>query len=215
MSAMKIVITVFLATCIAIPAAMAQAEKRETKSELSGIIGRTFISNQGIKGAPSFDPVLRFGNGLSFEVNYARTLKSGSFASLSVEIPALFNPDEDLHAALPNRIPAQYASYFVTPSVRGNIFYGQAVSPWISVGGGFGHFTEDSTLLFGGKNTGPTGTNTSVFQAGVGLDVKVIGHFSMRGEARDFWSGVPQLGVDTGKSRQHNFFVGAGVVWHF
>jgi hypothetical protein len=26
---------------------------------------------------------------------------------------------------------------------------------------------------------------------------------------------VPQLNVDTGKSRQHNLFVGGGVVWHF
>jgi hypothetical protein len=32
---------------------------------------------------------------------------------------------------------------------------------------------------------------------------------------RDFWSGVPQLNVDTGKSRQHNIFGGGGVVWHF
>ena len=38
---------------------------------------------------------------------------------------------------------------------------------------------------------------------------------SLRGEARDFNSGVPQLNVDTGKSRQHNYFVGGGVVWRF
>ncbi len=215
MSARTVAIAVFLVACIAVPAALGQAEARDTNNELSGIIGRTFISDQGIKGAPSFDPVLRFGNGLSFEVNYTRLLKVGSLTSLSLEIPALFNPDEDLHAALPNRIPAQYASYFVTPSVRANIFTGQAVSPWISFGGGFGHFAEHSTLLFGGKNTGPTGTNTGVFQAGVGLDVRIVGAFNLRGEARDFYSGVPQLGVDTGKSRQHNFFVGAGVVWHF
>jgi hypothetical protein len=37
----------------------------------------------------------------------------------------------------------------------------------------------------------------------------------VRGEARDFWSGVPQLNVDTGKSRQHNYFVAAGIVWRF
>jgi hypothetical protein len=103
----------------------------------------------------------------------------------------------------------------VTPAARVNVFSGQAVSPWISVGGGFGHFAESSTLLFGGKNPGTTGTNTGIFQAGLGLDVKVIGRVSIRGEVRDFWSGVPQLDVNTGKSRQHNFLVAAGVVFHF
>ena len=39
--------------------------------------------------------------------------------------------------------------------------------------------------------------------------------FGVRGEVRDFYSGVPQLNVDTGKTRQHNYFVGGGVVWHF
>jgi hypothetical protein len=39
---------------------------------------------------------------------------------------------------------------------------------------------------------------------------------SIRGEARDFWSGTPNLPLaDTGKSRQHNYFVGGGVIWHF
>jgi hypothetical protein len=61
----------------------------------------------------------------------------------------------------------------------------------------------------------PEKSGPQVFQVGAGLDVKVFGHLSVRGEVRDFFSGIPQLNVDTGKSRQHNFFVGAGVVWHF
>jgi hypothetical protein len=52
-------------------------------------------------------------------------------------------------------------------------------------------------------------------QGGLGLDVRIFGHFSLRGEAREFWSGVPQLNVTTGKSRQYNLFAGAGIVWHF
>ena len=72
-----------------------------------------------------------------------------------------------------------------------------------------------SSLEFFGTNPGKTGTTSGVFQVGAGLDVKLFGRFSVRGEVRDFFSGIPQLNVDTGKSRQHNFFVGAGVVWHF
>ncbi len=126
----------------------------------------------------------------------------------------MLNPDEDLHAAQ-NVVPKQYFSFFVTPAARLNVFPDAGLSPWISFGGGFGHFSESSTLVLGGPNPGKTGTNTGVLQVGVGLDVKIVRGFSLRGEARDFWSGVPQLNVDSGKSRQHNIFVGGGVVWHF
>jgi hypothetical protein len=54
-----------------------------------------------------------------------------------------------------------------------------------------------------------------VFQIGLGLDVHLLSSLSVRGQVRDFYSGVPELNVDTGKSRQHNYFVGGGVVWHF
>ena len=183
-------------------------------NELSGILGRTFISHQRIQGAPSFDPDLRFGKGLTFEVNYARRFIDAGPLSLYLEVPFVGIPDEDLHAAQ-NVIPQKFSSYFVTPAARLNIFSDQAVSPWVSFGGGFAHFGESSTLLFGCANLGKTGTTTSVLQAGLGLDVKIFHRFSLRGEARDFWSGVPQLNVNTGKSRQHNIFVGGGVVWHF
>jgi hypothetical protein len=184
------------------------------KNELSGMVGHTFISDKGIQGAPSYDPDLRFGKGLTFEVNYARALMGGALASIAVEVPFVVNPDEDLHAAQ-NLIPEKYSSYFVTPAARLNLFPQTAVSPWVSFGGGFAHFSEGSTLEFGGKNPGKIGTNTGVVQAGVGLDVKLAGRFSLRGEARDFWSGLPQLNVNTGNSRQHNVLVGVGVVWHF
>jgi len=50
---------------------------------------------------------------------------------------------------------------------------------------------------------------------GLGLDVRILRRLSLRGEVRDFWSGSPDITVDTGNSRQHNLFVGGGVVWRF
>ena len=208
MSLKHLVLVILVTVCILAPQVVAQ------RNELSGLVGRTFISDQGIKGALSSDPQLRFGNGLTFEVNYARRILDGGFWSLNLEVPFVLNPDEDLHAAQ-NVVPKQYFSLFVTPAARLNVFPDSGLSPWISFGGGFGHFSESSDLVFGGPNPGNTGTNTGVLQAGVGLDVKIVSRFSLRGEARDFWSGVPQLNVDSGKSRQHNIFVGGGVVWHF
>ena len=184
------------------------------KNELAGLVGRTFISNQGIKGATFLNNEVRFGNGWTFEVNYAHRVLGAGFASVFLELPAVVNVNEKLNTGL-NLIPENFKSYFVTPAARLNVLSDTAISPWVSLGGGYGHFSESSTLVFGGPNPGKTGTSTGVLQAGVGLDVRTFDRFSLRGEARDFWSGVPQLNVDTGKSRQHNIFVAVGVVWHF
>jgi hypothetical protein len=194
-----------LAVCTFVTHASAQ------QNELSGLIGRTFISDQGITGGTFFDNNVHFGKGLTFEVNYARRVFAPGLASLSLEVPVVVNWDEDLNSdAL--QIPKSFKSYFVTPSARLNVFSNSAVSPWVSLGGGIGRFSESSTQVSG---AGKTGTTTGALQAGLGLDVRLIGRFSLRGEVRDFWSGVPQLNVDTGKTRQHNVFVAGGIVWHF
>src|ERR1700675_601284 len=85
------------------------------ENELTGIIGRTFISDQGVRGAIGTDTVLHSGNGLTFEVNYGRRIWSSPAAALTFEVPFAFNPDEDLHFKQ-NLVPEGYRSYFVTPS---------------------------------------------------------------------------------------------------
>ena len=194
-----------LAVCIIVTHVSAQ------QNELSGLIGRTFISDQGIIGGTFFDNNVHFGKGLTFEANYARRVLGPGFASLSLEVPVVVNWDEDLASDAP-QIPKSFKSYFVTPSARLNVFANSGVSPWVSLGGGIGRFSESSTQVSG---AGKTGTTTGALQAGLGLDVRLIGRFSVRGEVRDFWSGVPQLNVVTGKTRQHNIFVAGGIVWHF
>jgi hypothetical protein len=202
MSLKHLAIAAFLAVCTFVTPAAAQ------NNELSGILGRTFISDQGIQGAPSYDPNLRFGKGLTLEVSYARRVMATDLWSLALEVPFVVNPDEDAHTY--NNQSLGYRSYFVTPAARLNVFSQAAVSPWASFGGGFGYFSGTSA-----SKSNNTGNSTGLLQAGLGIDVKIFGHYSLRGEARDFWSGAPQLNVNTGKSRQHNIFVGGGIVWHF
>jgi hypothetical protein len=190
------------------------AAAQDEKNELSGSIGRMFISDQGIIGATNFNPVVRSGNGLTFEVNYARRILGTPVFAISGEVPAVFDLDENLNSG-DNVVPKNYKQIFITPSARLNLFPDTAVSPWVSLGGGFAHFTENSTLIYGGPNPGSSSTS-GVLQGGFGLDVRVLHQFSIRLDVRDFWSGTPSLPLaDTGKSRQHNFFVGGGVVWHF
>jgi hypothetical protein len=185
------------------------------RNELSAIVGRTFISDQGVKNVPAFDTNLRFGNGLSFEANLARRLKGGEgIAALTVEVPVVYNRDEDIHYSV-NVVPRQYSAIFITPSLRANLLPEAPFSPWLSLGGGYGHFSQDSQLEFSGNNPGKTGTSTGVFQFGGGLDVRVRPWLGVRAEVRDFYSGIPHLNVDTGRTRQHNYLVGGGIVWHF
>jgi len=213
MSGKQAVIAV-LAVTMFILGAFASAQ--DEKNEVTGMIGRIFISDQGIHGpnAPTVNPFVRSGHGLTFEVNYARHLLSTPIYAISGEVPAVFNLDEDLNSGGPV-VPTQYKQIFVTPAVRLNLFPETAVSPWVSLGGGFGHFTESKDLIYYGTNPG-TSTTSGVLQGGLGLDVKVWHRFSIRGQVRDFWSGTPSLPLaDTGKTRQNNYFVGGGVVWHF
>lgn len=190
------------------------AVAQDEKNELTGIIGRVFISDQGIPGATNFNAVVHSGAGLSFEVNYARRLFGNPVFAISGEVPAVFNLDENLNSGS-NVVPKSYKQIFVTPSARLNLFPATAVSPWVSLGGGFSYFTESDTLIYGGTNPG-NWTTSGVLQGGFGLDVRVLHNFSIRLDVRDFWSGTPSLALaDTGKSRQNNYFVGGGVVWHF
>ena len=193
------------------------AVAQDEKNEIGGIVGRTFISDQGIQGATYFDPTIHSGKGLSFNGEYARRLYVAPLFAFSAEVAAMYNPDEDLNAGAYGSavVPTDYKQFFVTPALRVNLFPTTAVSPWVSVGGGFGHFSEGKNLDYGGPNPGKA-TTSGVFEGGIGLDVKMWRKLSIRFETRDFWSGEPDFPLaPTGKSRQHNFFVGGGAFWRF
>jgi len=203
-----------LAASITILSASAAAQ--DYKNELTGILGATFISDQGVHGpnTPTINPFVRSGNGITFEINYARVLLARPVFSLSAELPAVFNLHEDLGSG-GDVVPPHYRQIFITPSARLNLFPETVISPWVSLGGGLAHFSESGTLIYGGTN--PGGSSTSgVLQGSIGLDVRPWPRLGFRAEGRDFWSGTPDLPLaDTGKTRQHNYFVGVGVVYHF
>lgn len=191
-----------------------QSGLSQQKNQLAVMFGRTFVGHQTVPGTSFIGNTVAFGAGPSIEADYSRLVRPGDLVSISLEVPVLLNLDEDLNYGV-NVVPMDYSSYFVTPSARFTFFPNVPITPWASVGGGFGRFSESSDLLFGGANPGAKGSTTGIFQFGVGLDVRAWRSFSVRGEARDFYSGVPQLNLNTGKSRQSNLFVGLGVVWHF
>jgi hypothetical protein len=180
-------------------------------NEFAITAGRTFVSTQTVRstGLP-----VHFGSEETVEFDYGRLLKSVKIFGIYAELPVAIYPRLDLNYNL-NQVPKDIGALFVTPSVRVNLFSGEGVTPWVSVGGGYGRFREAPRLNFFGANPGPTGTNTGVVQFGAGLDVFPWHRWGARAEARDFYSGTPNINVDTGRSRQHNYYVGIGVVHRF
>jgi hypothetical protein len=181
-------------------------------NEISVTVGRTFVSTQSLRTFTT-NPNIHFGNEESFDVNYSRLLKSHSIFGLYGEVPVAIYPRMDLNGE--HGIPKDIGALFITPSARLNFFSGQGLTPWLSAGGGYGRFRESSSLLFYGKNPGPTGTNTGVIQFGAGLDMWPWHRWGFRLEARDFYSGKPALNLTTTNSRQHNYYVGVGVIRRF
>ncbi|MGA2966983.1 MAG: hypothetical protein ABSD64_12285 [Terriglobales bacterium] len=183
----------------------------EEVNELAVTVGRSFVSTQTV---PSTGLPIHFGSPASFAFNYSRRLKSNRGFGLHAELPAAIYPQMNLNYR-DNLIPKSVGALFITPSLRVNIFPDATVSPWVSAGGGLGHFWESSTLVWGGTNPGPTGTSAGVVQFGGGLDTWFWHRWGARLEVRDFYSGVPDLNVDTKRSRQYNYYVGFGVVHRF
>lgn len=179
-------------------------------NEFSITAGRAFVSTQTVRstGLP-----VHFGNEETFEFNYGRLLKNRGIFGLFAELPVAIYPRMDVNYNL-GTTPKDVGALFVTPSVRLNIFSGESVSPWVSAGGGYGRFRVAPVTLYENPNPG-SGSNTGVVQFGAGLDVWVWQRWGARLEARDFYSGAPTLNVDTGRSRQHNYYVGLGVVHRF
>jgi hypothetical protein len=208
MSAKRLAILV-VSVLVLVGSAMAQV------NEISITAGRTFVSTQTIANIPvGQDNHLHFGNEETVAFNYGRLLKSRKIFGLYAELPVAIYPRMDVHS-FGGLTPKDIGALFVTPSVRLNVFSGDSVSPWVSAGGGYGRFREAPTLTFGLPNPGATGTNTGVIQFGAGMDVWFWQRWGARFEARDFYSGIPAYNVVTGKSRQHNFYVGAGVTHRF
>jgi opacity protein-like surface antigen len=209
---------IFLAAAVLLAAASINAAAQdETKNELAATIGHAFISDQGVPNTNFFDNTVHSGKGWTFSGNYQRRLRNFVWGSLGVEVPVIYNRDEDLNYGL-NQVPKQYSSIFVTPAARVMFFEDLAFAPWFSFGGGLGHFVASKDLVFGGPNPGHRIKTTGALEAGVGFDVrlpKVPRSMRFRFEARDDWSAEPPINVSTGKTRQHNFYVAGGAVFRF
>ena len=164
-------------------------------------------------GGGAYFPVNLSGvdNAVAIEGTFSRRLGSVPLAALYVDVPVV--------GILSTKVrtfgltsSASYSSLFVAPGVKLKIAPGFRVSPWLAVGGGLAHFSNNSSLA---NFTGESSRNTGVIDFGGGLDWKLAPFISVRAEARDFYSGGIGLSLTSLNERQHNLVTTLGLALRF
>ena len=93
------------------------ASAQEKNNEVTGMLGRIFISDQGLLNEAPPGNYVHFGKGLSFEANYAHRFLVTPIFAISGEVPAVFNLDEKLLSSY-DVVPGSIKQIFVTPAAR-------------------------------------------------------------------------------------------------
>ena len=127
--------------------------------------------------------------------------------SLYVELPVYgtFNSTADISNS--TFLKPKYHALFFTPGLKVKFAPGFFISPYVAAGGGLAHFVKSNTA------TDDT-TTTGVFDVGGGVDIKFFPYLSFRMEARDYYSGSPNLTVNF-TERQHQVIAAGGIVIRF
>jgi opacity protein-like surface antigen len=141
--------------------------------------------------------------GVGFQLNYAHRLFHVPLVSVYGEIPFVAGFNSSFSVA--DLARENYNSYYVTPGVKVKFAPGFFISPYLAAGVGWSHFSSTQT---------EASDNKFAADWGGGFDMKVLPFVSLRLEARDFYSGVPQLIVPT-TGNQNNIVVSGGIVLRF
>ena len=113
---MALVVSVF---CSAV--ALAQDQLSEGKNEIGGARRPHLHQQSGNQRRHLLQSLRSLRQGFHLEVNYARRLAGNLVYAVAVEVPAVFNIDEDLNSGA-NVVPQDYQQIFITPSLRANLF---------------------------------------------------------------------------------------------
>ena len=191
------------------------------KADVSFVVGGSFVSDTNAHvlvvcpgpTCPILPDKITTSHQVFLEGVPAVRLLNLKVASLHVEVPFAGLPSQKITlASNPNNVLDHMSSTFITPSLRLKLVPGATVAPWVSVGGGWAHYSLTSTS-----------TSKGAIQYGGGLDIKTgFPHIGIRGEFRDFVSGDPNFpgsfaSVITTQSglNRHNVLAGGGVVFSF
>ncbi len=187
------------------------------KADAAFVVGGSFVSDtKETFLAPSLTltDTVKTDHHLFLEGELGVRLLNAHVASLSLEVPVAGMTSQKLTlASTPGTVVDNLSTVFITPGFRLKLLPISPISPWVSVGGGWAHYSL--------KTLGTT-ENKGAIQYGGGLDFKTgLPLLGFRAEVRDFVTGDPNFGVgsviagnDSG-FHHHNILVGGGIVLRF
>ena len=181
------------------------------ENEIAVLVGGMKTGDKGLQSTQTIKAA--FDGAVSYEINYAHRLVDGKLASLHGELLIAGAPKTNVKSTS-LLLPKNYSTIFFTPGLKVKLFPG-GISPYVAAGLGLGRFTASDTNLNGQPNTGDRKNTTWVFNYGGGVDIPIFPHIALRGEVRDFIAGTPKLNSQLFEKREHNIFVGGGVVVRF
>ena len=185
------------------PAAFAQ------EHELALLIARLKPSDRSLDSVGQVKAA--FDGSVAYQINYANRMVNGELASLHWELAITGAPRTGVKSSNV-LLPRTYSTLIFTPGLKLKIFPGGGFSPYLVSGVGLGRFSQSGTNINGSPNTGDRSNTSFVFNYGGGVDMNLLGPISVRGEVRDFMTGTPSFSTPFLNDRQHNLFVGVGIV---
>jgi len=178
------------------------------ENEIGVLVGGAKTGDKGLQSTGTIKAA--FDGSTAYEINYAHRMVDGKVASLHWELMIAGVPKTGVSST--NLIlPRNYSSIFFAPGLKVKLFPG-GISPYIAAGLGLGRLTASDTNLNGLPNTSDKSNTTWIFNYGGGVDVPIFPHIALRGEVRDLIAGTPKLNGQLFDKRQHNIFVGGGIV---
>jgi hypothetical protein len=196
------------------------------KNEVGLVIGGIVTPSQTLSPGASFigpggtalpNRDIAINSSLTLGAEYDRTFVLKRKFAIGGGVDFLASPfDVKLSQQTQNAI-GQYAFIFLTPHVRVKFHPDAVFSPWLSFGGGYARFLENSPTA---APSFKPGTNTGTFVFGGGVDTRPVVRvlkipIGFRIEVRDFYSGLPNYNVKVNGNLQNNLAFNGGLLIRF
>lgn len=182
----------------------------DKKNEVAFLVGVNDIQDRRTAlGTLSFD------RSLHYQAVYARDIWGTKLVHFLAEVPVIYTPAINTGKRTQGDPASSYSSLLVTVGGRAKFFPKKWYSPWVGAGYGWSTSSASSHLLDGAQNLQTRDASGKAWQYAGGLDLKLTSRFSIRAEARDFYTVVPALALPQNESRFRNLLYSGGVVFHF
>jgi hypothetical protein len=186
------------------------------KADVAFVVGGSFVSDTNgtflVPVIGSTPATIKTDHHIFLEGALGVRLLNAHLVSLHAELPVAGIPSTPLTVAGVSTALDHLGTLFITPGLRLKFAPIAPISPWVSIGGGWAHYS---------LNTAGLTQNKGAVQYGGGLDFKTgLPLLGFRAEVRDFVTGDPDFGfgsIFTTSSglHHHNILAGGGIVLRF